>query len=168
MDKGQKAEIKRQVIRVLGAAEAKTETTESEQAAQALAADAVTAWVASILGPSIRTTYGELCGVDGINAAMVAARPDSPVVRRFVSGGGIYRFSYDVFLRRITRDGAARIDALGLLGQVADAIERHECPEKVLSWSAESVVQAPAIYSTDEQGAETYRMSAQIAYVIPS
>lgn len=167
MDDAQKAEVRYEVLKVMGAA-AQGSATDSEQADQSKAAQAVTDWVASILGPDIRTTYGELCGVDGINAAMVAARPDSPVVRRFVSGGGIYRFSYDVFLRRISRDGAARIDALGLLGRVADAIERHECPEKVLSWSSESVTQAPAIYSVDESGAETYRMSAQITYVIPS
>lgn len=161
------ADAKAEVLRALGARPAPP--APGEEAAQARVAEAVTAWVAGLLGDGVRTTYGELCPMDGVDAAEVAATGADPVVRRFVSGGGIYRFGYDVYLRTCPRSSGARIDALGVLGRLADAVEHGGLPDAAgVSWAGHTLTRAPCLYAVDPHGNETYQMSAQATYLVPS
>lgn len=160
--------LKRAALEALGATPAPPPEP-AEEAQLARVASAVTAFVAAALGPAVRTTYGELCPVGAVDAAEVAASGDDPVVRRFVSGGGIYRFSYDVYLRRCVRSAGARIDALGLLGGLAGLIEGGACPEAPgVSWVSHGLARSPALYSVDADGNETYRLAASLTYLVPS
>ena len=90
----------------------------------------VTDWVSDVLGPDIDVAYG--CFTRRADACMVKASPGEPWVRRYLSGGGVRRFGYEVYLRVMPRgDEEPRIDALArlrLLGAVESGSAQTESP----------------------------------------
>lgn len=123
----------------------------------------VTDWVADVLGPGVDVAYG--CFARRADACMVKASPGEPWVRRYLSGGGVRRFGYEVYLRVMPRgDEAPRIDALARLRLLQEAVETGECPVGVSARSHE-VTSLPAQYATEQDGAVTYQMQATITYM---
>ena len=123
----------------------------------------VTDWVSDVLGPDIDVAYG--CFTRRAGACMVKASPGEPWVRRYLSGGGVRRFGYEVYLRVMPRgDEGPRIDALARLRLLQRAVESGECPDGVPVRSHE-VTSLPAQYATEQDGAVVYQMQATITYM---
>ena len=97
----------------------------------------VTDWVSDVLGPDIDVAYG--CFTRRADACMVKASPGEPWVRRYLSGGGVRRFGYEVYLRVMPRGD--------------EGLRSHE------------VTSLPAQYATEQDGAVTYQMQATITYM---
>ena len=112
-------------------------------------AEAVRDWVAGALGPDVETAYGEL-----------------PVKNRHnVSGGGIKRFAYELYLRVQPRGSEARrFDALSALRGLQARIEAHEAPDAGVAWTGHEVTQCPNEYTVEKDGRAVYQMKAVLTY----
>lgn len=126
-------------------------------------AEVVTSWVRGAMGPDVYTEFGQLGQIS--NSCMVRAAPGTAVERRYLSGGGIYRFPYEVYLRSVPHDAPGpRIDCLARLRALQGRIERGEVPDVDVAWKSHEVTQVPSLYRTEESGAEVYMLSAVLTY----
>lgn len=123
---------------------------------------AVTEMVASALG-GVPVAYGEFPSKAG--CAMVKASPGDPWVRRYLSGGGIKRFGYEVYLRAMPRGAeSARFDALAALRGLQSAVESGLVPEG-LAVRTHEVTSVPAQYAVQQDGCAVYQLQAAITYM---
>lgn len=123
---------------------------------------AVTDMVAAAL-PSLQVAYGEFPGK--APCAMVKASPGDAWVRRYLSGGGIKRFGYEVYLRTLPRGSEeARFDALAALRSLQEAIESGAAPEGV-SVRTHEVTSVPSQYAAQQDGCVVYQLQAAITYM---
>lgn len=124
-------------------------------------ARAVTDFVAARL-PGVDVAYGEFPGRVG---CMVRAAPGDPWVRRYLSGGGVRRFGYEVYLRVLPRGSEeGRVDALAALRGLQQAIEGGEAPD----WPAvrtHEVTSLPSQYGAAQDGTVTYQLTAAMTYM---
>lgn len=122
---------------------------------------ALTAWVAETLGTECE--YGEF--PEGLPAAMVKVSPGDPVVRRYRSGGGVYRIGYEVYLKAHAATQAARIAALERLRGLAARIEAGESPDGPHRYTAHAVTNSPALYAQTGRDEVVYQLTAQLTYI---
>nr|WP_073294064.1 hypothetical protein [Parolsenella massiliensis] len=124
-------------------------------------ARAVTDFVAGHL-PGVEVEYGQFPGRTG---CMVRAAPGDPWVRRYLSGGGVRRFGYEVYLRVLPRGSEeGRVDALAALRGLQQAIDGGEAPE----WPAvrtHEVTSLPSQYGAAQDGTVTYQLTAAMTYM---
>lgn len=125
---------------------------------------AVTEWVRGVLG-GVPTSFGELPDAAG-ESAMVKASPSEPVVRRYRSGGGEFRFAYEVYLRCQPRTEGQRIDGAATLMRVSAAATAHGFPDVAGAlWNRHTVTQQPSAFRTESNGAVTYMMAAYVTWI---
>lgn len=126
-------------------------------------ARAVTDFVAAHMG-GVEVAYGEFPR-GGKTGCMVRAAPGDPWVRRYLSGGGVRRFGYEVYLRVLPRGSEeGRVDALALLRGLQQAIEGGEAPD----WPAvrtHEVTSLPSQYGAAQDGTVTYQLTAAMTYM---
>lgn len=127
-------------------------------------AEIVTQWVGDALG--VPTEYGEFpCG-EGARA-MVKASPGDPVVKRYANGGGIFRFTYEVYLLVPGATEGSRLGGMDALKSVCDRITLgREVPggEGAPTWTAHDVTALPNLFSRDGNQS-IYQAVASIAYI---
>ena len=124
-------------------------------------AKSTTAFVAQRLG--VPCEYGEFPGKAG--CCMIKASPGEPWVRRYLSGGGIRRFGYEVYLRCLPRgDEGRRVDALALLRGLQSAIDAGEAPDGVPVRTHE-VTSLPSQYGVQDDGCVVYQLTASLTYM---
>lgn len=125
----------------------------------------ITEWVEGIL--DVPTEYGEFPPTKGPRA-MVKAAPGDPVVKEYQSGGGIYRFVYEVYLLVPGATEAKRLDGMERLKALADKISLdREVPDDdgAPTWNAHGVTALPNLFS--RKGEESiYQLVASIAYIV--
>lgn len=140
-----------------------TPITAQERRTQTGVAEAVTEWVRDILDP-IPVNFGELD--QSATSAEVKVAPADPVVKRYSSGGGIYTFSYEVYLRVIARGDEKRYDALDVMKKLTDAIEAQQVPQcDAVSWVSHELTQLPNIWDKDKNEREIYQITAVLTYI---
>ena len=123
---------------------------------------AVTEMVAGALAP-VPVAYGEFPSKAA--CAMVKASPGDPWVRRYLSGGGIKRFGYEVYLRVLPRGAeSSRFDALAALRSVQADIESGLVPDGIAVRTHE-VTSVPAQYAVQQDGCTVYQLQAAITYM---
>ncbi len=125
-------------------------------------AQAVTEWVAQVLGDDIETAYTRYTRDN--KAAVVRADPSEPLIRQYLDGGGIYQFPYSVFLRMASRRDSDRYDALSVLRNLQEHIEALEVPNVEIEFTDHKVTQIPNLFTIEQGGAEIYQLSANIQY----
>lgn len=126
-------------------------------------AKVVTDWVRGAMGDDVTTEYGYLGQLS--NSCMVKAAPGDPVERRYLSGGGVFRFPYEVYLRAVPHEAPGpRIDALARLRALQAMIESGMVPDVDVAWQAHEVTQVPNLYRTEPSGAEVYMLTAVLTY----
>lgn len=129
--------------------------------------EAVTEFVAERLG--VPTEYGEFPAVKGPRA-MVKAGAGDPVVRQYVSGGGIYRFPYEVYLLvPATTDEGDRIGGISLLRDLVERVSvGHEVPEPTdgAAWTDHAVTINPHVFSRGANAETIYQAGAQLVYMM--
>ena len=125
-------------------------------------ARATAEWVGGILG--VETVYGDMPG--GSPACMVKAEAADPIVKRYLDGGCICRFSYGVYLRvRPLAGPDYELDGLAAIGLVASAVNAHEVPDiEGVRVFGHEVTNAPALYMTEQDGGKLYQLTAEIKY----
>jgi len=122
-------------------------------------------WLGGILSP-IPVALGEFSAIIEVSAQIQPA-PTQAVVRSYLSGGGVYQYGYELYLRCRPSDERGRVDAISELAIVADAIDRRsypEAPEGVI-WYSHEVTARPNKFSTNEDGTEDYQMIAVLTYI---
>ena len=122
---------------------------------------AIAAWAGEALGAPC--WYGEFPA--GSPAAMVKVSPGDPLVRRYRSGGGVYRVAYEVYVRVHAPDQAGRIAGLELLRGLAARIQAGEAPDGPVRYSAHEVTNAPALYAQTGRDECVYQLTARLEYV---
>ena len=125
-------------------------------------AQAVAGFVADGLG-GIPCEYGEFPAKGG--CCMVKASPGEPWVRRYLSGGGIKRFGYEVYLRTSPRGSeSVRLDALARLRALQSTIEAGGAPAGIAVRTHE-VTSLPSQYAVQQDGCVVYQLTAAITYM---
>lgn len=130
------------------------------------AAQAVTEWVRGAVGPGVETRYGELAGPG--DCCEVKAAPASPAVRRYASGGGVYRFAYEVYLRVRPLGEGGRLDGLAALSGLAARVEAGEVPGCGIEWASHAVKSLPCLFRAEQGGEAVYQMAAELTYIVRS
>ena len=123
---------------------------------------ALAEWAGAALG--VPCWYGEFaCGP--APCAMVKVSPGDPLVRRYRSGGGVYRVAYEVYVRVHAPDQAGRVAGLELLRGLAARIQAGETPAGPERWFAHEVTVAPALYAQTGRDEAVYQLTARLEYV---
>lgn len=125
--------------------------------------EALTAWVAEALG--VPCEYGEFPPTEPPHA-MVKVSPGDPVVRRYRSGGGVYRLPYEVYLKVSATTQAERIAGLETLRALSDAIGRGERPAGPVRYTGHAVDVAPSLYAESGGTESVYQMTAHLTYIV--
>ena len=126
-------------------------------------AEAVKDWVASVLGDGVETAYGRLPDADV--ACEVKSAPGDPWVKRYLDGGGIKAYRYEVYLRVQPRGlEAPRFDAIAALRALQARVESGEAPCDGVTWLSHDVEQTPAEFSTEQDGRAVYQLTAKLTY----
>lgn len=126
-------------------------------------AKSVTDWVGSVVG--VPTAYGEMPPVKGPRA-MVKASPVEPLVRGYASGGGVYRFAYEVYLMVSASAEEKRLDGMATLGRLFEAVEARLVPDDGREYTSHEVTNLPSLYA-EGPGTETvYQLTAQLTYLV--
>jgi len=100
-------------------------------------------------------------------SAQIQPAPTQAVVRRYLAGGGVYQYGWELYLRCHPSDERGRIDAMGELAKVADAIDRRGYRRRPTE-SPGTRTRSPARpnkFSTNEDGTEDYQMIAVLTYI---
>lgn len=122
-------------------------------------------WIQGILGKGIPVDFGRLPNKAG--ACMIRQQPVNPVVRKYLNGSGMYRYTYVVFLSQKTLGVSLRsFSAMDELEKVARAIEdRDMWPEADgFAISTHTLDIAPAQYSQAQDGLEIFYIQATLTY----
>lgn len=101
------------------------------------------------------------------DSAQLQPAPTQAVVSRYLSGGGIFQYGYEVYLRTLPYDTQGRLDAMATLNKVASAIvgkDYPDAPEGVI-WYGHELTSRPSKVDTDEAGRETWQLVAIITYI---
>ena len=125
---------------------------------------ALTDWVWGVLG--VPTEYGEFPGP--APCARVKVSPGEAVVRRYRSGGGVYRLPYEVYLKVPASTEGQRIGGVAALGLLSAAARRGEHPDLGALVEAHEVRSAPALYAEDGGADSVYQFLGELRYVIRS
>lgn len=123
---------------------------------------ALARWVGGALG--VPTEYGEFAP-GPLPCAMVKVSPGDPLVRRYRSGGGVYRTAYEVYLKVHAPTQEGRIAGLELLRGLAARIQGGETPDGPARYCAHEVTNAPALYAQTGRDEAVYQLTARLEYV---
>ncbi len=122
-------------------------------------------WSEKLLDP-ICVSLGEFSAILDVSAQLQPA-PTQAVLRKYLSGGGIYQYGYELYIKCRPDDERGRINALSELNKVADAIDRGNCPihPDGVTWYAHEVTARPNKLSSDKDGSEIYQLIAILTYI---
>ena len=122
-------------------------------------------WAEQLLAP-ISVSFGEFSTILDVSAQLQPA-PTQAVLRKYLSGGGIYQYGYELYIKCRPEDERGRIDALAELNKVADAIDRGVCPvhPQGVAWYGHEVTARPNKLSSYEDGSEVYQLIAILTYI---
>lgn len=115
-------------------------------------------WVGGILG--VPAAYGEFPTVNG-PAAMVVVGTGSLWVRRYVSGGGVARLPYEVYLRVPARTEGERLDGIVALRGLTERIAAGDAP---FDYTDHIVTSLPSLYSSQDGGEAIYQTACELQY----
>ena len=122
----------------------------------------LTAWAGEVLG--VPCGFGEF--PDGPVAAMLRAAPCEPVVRAYASGGGVYRFCWEAYLRCRPLDDGERVAGMEGLCLLWDAVAAGGVPPVGGAlWHSHDVTLAPCQYDLQDDGTATYQMAGEITWI---
>ena len=101
---------------------------------------------------------------DGV---MFSTLVGEPYVRRYKSGGAVVAFPFAVYLRASALDTAARIDAMRVLGDLAESIDDKDswpAAPAGFTWDALSIRTRPARVATGQVGPDDYQVTFTLTY----
>lgn len=127
---------------------------------QAALSESVSRWVEGITG--VKASYGEFS--KGTPSVEVVASGGDPLVTRYRSGGGIYCWSYEVYLKTSGATESQRIDGIAVLGLVQAAIAARSFPGADVAFVSHEVTNAPHLYAEEAGANSVYQMTASIMY----
>ena len=109
--------------------------------------------------------YCEFPADEGCLALMPS--PVQEEVYRYRAGGGMFGYTYELFLRTRPRDAADRMEAVAALADVAQAIADRSFPEapEGCVWSDHQLTERPALHASYDDGREELRLVARITYI---
>ncbi len=137
-------------------------TNASYSEVNAALSDAVPDWVQTVTGVSAR--YGEF--PKGTPAIEVVASGGDPLVTGYRSGGGIYAYAYEVYLKASGTTEAQRLDGIKVLGLLQSEIISHAFPPADVHFVAHEVTNAPHLYMEEAGKPSVWQMSAVLRYYI--
>ena len=125
----------------------------------------VETWLEGLLSP-IPVALGEFSTIVDASAQLQPA-PTQAVVRSYLSGGGVYQYGYELYLRVRPTDERGRVDAIAELNKVADAIDRRAWPKapEGVTWYGHEVTSLPNKFSSNEDGSEDYQLIAVVTHI---
>lgn len=125
----------------------------------------VEAWLEGLLS-TIPVALGEFSAIVDVSAQLQPT-PTQAVVRSYLSGGGVYQYGYELYLRVRPQDERGRVDAIAELTRVADAIDRAEWPTapEGVTWYGHEVTARPNKFSSNDDGSEDYQLIAVVTYI---
>ena len=93
--------------------------------------------------------------------------PVQETVREYRAGGGMYAYTYELYLRVRPHDAAARMGAARRMADVAQAISERRFPEAPDGcwWSDHQITERPGLHMTYDDGREELRLVARITYI---
>lgn len=122
-------------------------------------------WIQNILGADIPVDFGRL--PLGVGSCMVRQVPTDPVVRRYVNGSGLYRYTYCVLLSEKTLNISEKgLCALDELDKIVRAISHKDTWPKADSFAlaSHSVDILPTQYTSEQDGVEVFYIQATLTY----
>lgn len=122
-------------------------------------------WIQNILGKGIPVDFGRLPSKAG--ACMIRQQPVNPVVRTYLNGSGIYRYTYVVFLSQKTLGISKRsFSAMDELEKVVRAIEDRDAWPSAdgFALATHTLDIAPAQHSQAPDGLEIFYIQATLTY----
>lgn len=123
---------------------------------------ALPGWVESVTG--VRARYGEF--PPGVPAVEVVASGGDPLVTGYRSGGGIYSYAYEVYLKTSGATEPQRVDGIEVLGLLQSAVAGCSFPPAEAAFVAHEVTNAPHLYMEEAGPNSVYQMSAALRYYI--
>lgn len=103
---------------------------------------------------------------EGVDAVMLSALTGEPYIRRYKTGGHLASLPFAVYLRVNGGDTASRIDAMRVLGDMAESIEdRSTWPVAPSGYDSFSLAlrTMPAPIATDS-GTQDYQVTFELTY----
>ena len=96
-----------------------------------------------------------------------APSPVQETVYQYRAGGGMFGYTYELFLRVRPPDAAARMEAARRMSDVAQAISARSFPEAPDGcwWSDHQLTERPALLTATDDGLEVLRLVARITYI---
>lgn len=93
--------------------------------------------------------------------------PVQETAYQYRAGGGMFGYTYELFLRVRPQDAAARMAAARRLADVAALIAARKFPDapEGCVWSDHQVTQRPALHAAYDDGREELRLVARIRYI---
>lgn len=104
---------------------------------------------------------------EGVDAVMLSSLTGDPYVRRYKSGGFVAPYDFAVVLRANPLDTTGRLDAMGLLGDIAASIEdRTAWPSAPAGYAYDALEMRtlPAPVARYDSGAEDYQATFTLTY----
>lgn len=96
-----------------------------------------------------------------------APSPVQETVYQYRAGGGMFGYTYELFLRVRPLDAAARMEAARRMSDVAQAISARSFPEAPDGcwWSDHQLTERPALLTATDDGLEVLRLVARVTYI---
>ena len=124
-------------------------------------------WAQNLLG-DIPCRVGEFSNLT--TSAQLLPAPVQSTVSRYLAGGGIFQYGYEIYLRVLPEDGAGRMSAARTLATVAAAAEAQTemsypvAPHGV-TWYGHEITASPSKVGIDESGREVWSLTGIITYI---
>lgn len=109
----------------------------------------------------------ETLPADGSAALSLQTLAAEKIVRRYKDGGYIARYEFAVRVRVLGTDTAARLGAIGVLGDIASSVDAESTwptPPDGTSWVSLEVQMVPVRVAVDADGSEDYQVSFELTY----
>lgn len=125
----------------------------------------VLAWVERAMSPTM-VCVGEFSAILPVSVSLQPA-PTQPCIRKYLSGGGVYQYGYELYLKCRPEDETGRIKAIHDLSKVAQLVDAQDFPEAPAGvvYISQEVTARPNKLSSDKDGTEIYQMIATITYI---
>ena len=96
-----------------------------------------------------------------------APSPVQETVYQYRAGGGMFGYTYELFLRVRPLDAAARMEAARRMSDVAQAISARSFPEAPDGcwWSDHQLTERPALLTATDDGLEVLRLVARVTSI---
>lgn len=93
--------------------------------------------------------------------------PVQETVYRYRAGGGMFGYTYELYLRVRPADAAARMEAARRMADVAQAVSGRSFPDapEGCVWSDHQLTERPGLLSVYDDGREELRLVARLTYI---